>query len=185
MNILGELNLVSHTYECATEERGKFSCLLHRQLLYCAAAGKRLRSTFIRSQLSRTYSEFMYFESEPHFSNVKISPGSLFYDNPACFASQEKEGLSARGNYLYIDDRGKGSSLLLLKSTIYSGYLGIPGMVRSLKEHGSSVHKRIASLFRIEHCVPARLFDRELLFDFSWRAAPRFLLAGYRFREFT
>jgi len=59
-----------------------------------------------------------------------------------------------------------GSSLLLLKSAIYSGY---PGSIRSLKERRIFAYTKESLPYFVEHCAP-RLFDRDVLCDLRLRS---------------
>lgn len=81
-----------------------------------------------------------------HSSNVKILPVLFCMIIPRYLRKERTFDESTISTSM----TGKGSSLLLLKSAIYSGY---PGYVRSLKERDLRYTKESLPYF-VQHCVP-------------------------------
>jgi len=107
-----------------------------------------------------------------HGTNVKISLILLSMIIPR--RRQKERTFDESTRTISASMTEEGSSLLLLKSAIYSGY---PGSIRSLKERRIFAYTKESLPYFVEHCAP-RLFDRDVLCDLRLGAGAGFPLAS-------
>lgn len=129
-----------------------------------SVGGSKSRSMYRRRDTSRTLRGYLFGVSKPghihiriythiHGWNVKILP-VLLLSMIIPRHRQKERTFDESTRTIFASMTGKGSSLLLLKSAIYSGY---SGSIRSLKERGSSGTQK--NRFLISWSIASRAYS--------------------------